>query len=444
MALDPSIILSGKQFSPVESYSNAMTLSELAGKQRMQQMQAQQAQKQLDEDAAISQMYQARVGQDGKVDRQGLLSDLASKGLGNRIPGMQKQWADADKAVADVAHTQAQTNEVNLRSLKQKTDALNGAFASLLSNPNVTQDDVIGQLRGLVSQGWITPEEGAQTARELPGPNQLRQYIMQHALQSLDASKRLDALLPKVDLENLGDRTQAIDKNPLTNPTIVGQTFKRGASPDAQLSAATTRRGQDIQREMAGQGYSTQVDGQGNLIAIPNKVAPGQPITATTVVDQSGRPVAGKDGGLNDSQSKALLFGTRMQEADKILNDMASQGVKMPSMGQQTIGNVPIASWAANALATPKQQQVDQAQRDFINAVLRRESGAAISSGEFDSARKQYFPQPGDSPEVMNQKARNRQIAISGLMAEVPQGKRGSVQVPAASGGRPPLDSFKR
>ena len=67
---------------------------------------------------------------------------------------------------------------------------------------------------------------------------------------------------------------------------------------------------------------------------------------------------------------------------------------------------------------------LDQAKRDFTNAVLRRESGAAIAQSEFDSADKQYFPQIGDSDKVIAQKARARQIAIQGVLAEVPKGTK--------------------
>ncbi len=57
-----------------------------------------------------------------------------------------------------------------------------------------------------------------------------------------------------------------------------------------------------------------------------------------------------------------------------------------------------------------KFKQIEQAQRDFINAALRRESGAAIAESEFENARLQYFPQPGDTPEVVKQKQKNREM----------------------------------
>ena len=62
-----------------------------------------------------------------------------------------------------------------------------------------------------------------------------------------------------------------------------------------------------------------------------------------------------------------------------------------------------------------EQQKFDQAKRDFINAQLRRESGATIQPPEFESAEKQYFPQPGDSEGVKKQKAEARRIAVENM-----------------------------
>lgn len=120
---------------------------------------------------------------------------------------------------------------------------------------------------------------------------------------------------------------------------------------------------------------------------------------------------------LNDVQAKAVAFGTRMQNADSILNDLAKSGVNAVIPGS---GNAVV-----NPLLSKNQQMAVQAQRDFVNAVLRRESGAAISPTEFDNASKQYFPQVGDSPEVRQQKAQNRAIAIQGILAEIPQSHKG-------------------
>lgn len=122
---------------------------------------------------------------------------------------------------------------------------------------------------------------------------------------------------------------------------------------------------------------------------------------------------------LNDVQSKALQFGTRMRAAGAVLDGLAARGVDQPGLIKRAADTVGLGT-AANWTQSGEQQQVEQAQRDFINAVLRRESGAAIAESEFANARQQYFPQIGDSPEVIAQKRKNREIAAAGVLAEVP------------------------
>lgn len=129
-------------------------------------------------------------------------------------------------------------------------------------------------------------------------------------------------------------------------------------------------------------------------------------------------PLPGFQKPLNDVQAKAQLFGTRMLEADKILAGLSKSGKDFSTPGART----PIIGGLVNTLNSEQGQMLDQAKRDFTNAVLRRESGAAIASSEFDSADKQYFPQIGDSPKVIEQKARARELAIKGVLAEVPKG----------------------
>ncbi len=134
---------------------------------------------------------------------------------------------------------------------------------------------------------------------------------------------------------------------------------------------------------------------------------------------------------LNDSQSKALLFGSRMREADKVLSQLASEGTTTSVPGSR----LPGIGGVITSLSSGNRQMLDQAKTDFMTATLRRESGASISAGEFDTANKQYFPQIGDSPKVIAQKSANRQLALRGILMEVPEHHRDSLQpLPAAAG----------
>lgn len=113
----------------------------------------------------------------------------------------------------------------------------------------------------------------------------------------------------------------------------------------------------------------------------------------------------------NQNQGSAAGFADRMAAADQIIGDPKLTPA-MTDPIKPVLGSVP---GVGNYMVGPEFQMAEQAQRDFVNAILRRESGAVISPSEFDNAKKQYFPQPGDSPEVIQQKAANRQNAIAGV-----------------------------
>lgn len=121
---------------------------------------------------------------------------------------------------------------------------------------------------------------------------------------------------------------------------------------------------------------------------------------------------------LTEGEAKDRAYLNRMIPSHKIITDL--ENINEGATG--FIGGVAAStprvrdSAAFNLAASKDRQKVLQAQRDFVNAILRRESGAVISQSEFDNAQRQYFPMPGDSPEVIAQKRQNRMLAIEGMM----------------------------
>lgn len=124
---------------------------------------------------------------------------------------------------------------------------------------------------------------------------------------------------------------------------------------------------------------------------------------------QDGK-VKGKE--IKSNQAISAGFGRRMQQAVEVFDNLAKQGFDRGSLSAGMGAVLP------NFLQTSEQQQQAQAERNFVNATLRRESGAAIAESEFESAEKQYFPRAGDSPEVVEQKRRNREQVINMMKAE--------------------------
>ena len=114
------------------------------------------------------------------------------------------------------------------------------------------------------------------------------------------------------------------------------------------------------------------------------------------------------------SQFTAATFGERAQKAESDFAALQEAGFDR-SDRRTAVGNS-LASVVGLQSGDFRRQQ--QAERNFVNALLRRESGAAISPSEFENAEQQYFPRAGDDEATRKQKAENRQIAIAGLMAE--------------------------
>lgn len=112
-------------------------------------------------------------------------------------------------------------------------------------------------------------------------------------------------------------------------------------------------------------------------------------------------------------KTKSYNYGTRMDEANKMLKNMEDKYKKSWSLTEYL---APKWEWVPNFLKTDDRQQFEQAQRNFINSVLRQESWAVISDQEFDNAKKQYFPAPWDWTEVLNQKRQNREMAIYNML----------------------------
>jgi len=123
---------------------------------------------------------------------------------------------------------------------------------------------------------------------------------------------------------------------------------------------------------------------------------------------------------LNQDQSKSATMVDRMNAANQTIekNKDINSGFFGAIGGAASAIPMVRDSVLFNAVATPERQQVVQAQRNFVNAILRVESGASISQSEFDNAQRQYFPQSGDSKAVIDQKRQNRVIAMQGMARE--------------------------
>lgn len=113
-----------------------------------------------------------------------------------------------------------------------------------------------------------------------------------------------------------------------------------------------------------------------------------------------------------EGQSRDNIFANRLEDADGILGKNEADILKMSPIAFSASG-VAESTTIGNSSVSDAFRQQRQAERNFLNAVLRRESGAVISPTEFAEGARQYFPRPGDDAKTLAQKKRNREVVVA-------------------------------
>lgn len=117
-----------------------------------------------------------------------------------------------------------------------------------------------------------------------------------------------------------------------------------------------------------------------------------------------------------EGQSNAAAFANRMNAGLMIFNELTSGGYDPTNFQDYLASNLPRS--VSGFASTAEGQRYMAAKTDFITAVLRKESGAAISVSEFEKEDRKYFPQPGEGPEVVEQKREARARALQSMIAQ--------------------------
>jgi len=136
------------------------------------------------------------------------------------------------------------------------------------------------------------------------------------------------------------------------------------------------------------QGMTVESDGAGGVRIVQGPVGSGKPPT--------------------EGQLAGAGYLQRMTAAEEIMRDLERrEGVVSIPVAKTILMDTGVEGYTLN----PAEQQIAQAQRDWVRAKLRKESGAVIGPEEMAAEVRTYFPQPGEGPEVIAQKAEARRRA---------------------------------
>lgn len=261
---------------------------------------------------------------------------------------------------------------------------------------------------------YATPDQQIQLSKI--GPERLKQALDQSQAiaeiigsvpdgdaQGFEAAKQravamgipADALgkLTVADLPRLKAQSGQTLKELQIEAARVGIDVSRANIRQSDAAAAASRASAARAAQGAGKapnGYAWNADGTG-LIPLPG--GPADPARKLT-----------------EGQSKDLAYYNRGTAANAKLDD--SRIKEMMGMGNTAGRSVPIIG---NAMQSDSSRQGVQASKDFIAALLRKDTGAAVTPQEFDFYADIFIPAYGDDPVTLRQKAEARQKALEAI-----------------------------
>lgn len=474
-----ALIAQGAQFRQPESQLNMMAqlqqLQQGQSANQLNQMNIAEKQRGIEEQAALRSLYSRSAGQ---MESPEFLQQLAASSP-TAYQAHLKFLNEQAKSKAELGLTAAQTGAATAKTAETKFDIkskqrdfINRSLSEMSRNPSDANIIAFGE--DAVLDGHLTPEKAkAKTEQLLAMPiSQRQQYLSTQGLSNKDTAE----LFQSKPVEKTDGQSKWMEESNPRLPTfgqrMVGaKPITMMPTPGEQLTAGTAAKRLSFDQtkfnwEKANPGFDLIQDAEGGYLAVnkknPRDITPlmmaappaaGAAPAAPTVpgargainVGDGGRPamvpVTGKAAALNESQGAATAFGMRMKAANDILEDLSKEGTVKGAVIEKTpfIGGVlgqALPSVLGGTSAT--QQQFNQAKSNFITAILRKESGAAIGQDEFEREDQKYFPQINDGPKVIKQKSDARKLAIKAMAIQAGPGAK-NINATAGSTSDDPL-----
>jgi hypothetical protein len=473
---------------PFAQYAKMQQLNVGQNQNALAQYQLAQAQRQDVQANALNAAYASGVNPDtGEMDYAKVRRYLAAGGAGSQIPALEKSRLEQQKSLYEQQELLGKIAAQPVALAKAKIEAVDGQLKQSKERLNQIdpyspdageqllawhQSNHQGLLGDTLRASGSTPEQtqGSIQAAVAKGPAGIADFIQKSTLGQTEFAKSI-APIPEAATD--GKTKFFIDKNP-KSPTfgqkVGGAGFEMGMTPGEKSTAdtAASRLAFDQQKfkwEKDNPGHELIQNADGEYYAVDKRTRALTPLMVGSVTPAAAAPAAGggrgavgvtdgraapaagvpfvgKTAGMTESQGAATNYGMRMQDAHQMLTNLEKKGQTDTGLIKgvigSTVGLVPyLGDKLENATgsifnALPRvlgglsadQQQVANARINFITAVLRKESGASISPGEFTTAEKLYFPQPGDDGKTIAQKQKTRELAIKGMKVQAGPGAK--------------------
>lgn len=322
-----------------------------------------------------------------------------------------------------------------IRKQEQQRSALAQLSQDMVAHGSVpTMPGVMGPLQP--SKGLDTASALARMGAITGDPSALIDYQIQQndPLRKLQLASAEAALQDK---RNEASRLKQIQE--LLSPQP-GSPVPMDGSMGPVQPKPTVLGGVDLARQLAMIDPANYADNYLSMTktgAIPE--TSGLPTGQMWGVDQNGNPmavpipgVAKPNGDFKEFQMKPAAFAARMQNSEDIISNVLTKDpeAKFAKTGvagktEAVLSAIPsfgltdkIGAGIVKASSNPEEQKYLNAAQEWIRAKLRKESGAVIGPQEMIDEYATYFPVPGDSIEVIQQKEEMRKFATEAMKKE--------------------------
>lgn len=393
MPIDSSIAL---QVRPFQMEAPANQLMRLMQMQHMQQqgdladVQVQQQRQALEDDRAIRQALQ------GVQPGEGYLPSVVNKlqTVGNPAALKQAQALQAAEVERQLKAAQTfkdtkQGEHFGVQSERDRAsmvaDELKRGSQALLANPD--RQAAVSLVTGMAKKYGGDPS-GDVAFLSQATPEQVQKWAMAHAGMA-------DKLLAQVEMKDAGGSIVPTQVNPYAAMPL-GQVagaplVRKTITPDAAARLAQ-------EKELAGQAVTYQQDGNGNIVALPSKVAPGTLVRASQVAAPGAglQPLQGKPS--EKVQTEQLEINQQRAMIDGAIDAVKkTPGAFSMSRGAATLAGA-IPESIAGRMDTDDERQARAFVFNNVSAVIKERAGTAQSKQELARLRA-FLPAETDSAE---------------------------------------------
>jgi hypothetical protein len=344
------------------------------------------------QDAETARLGQARNALSQAIQSGGADSDGARNALAMLDPGS--------------AMTMQRDDARNTRNFDRGVFESDRGFAFQQQGRQIQQANATAAQSRSAASAQATATTDAQNAKNQMGAAILRQVLQSGDPASawpraLEIARQRGLDLNGIPTEYPGDDAVAMFQAELSgNPMDM-----RGATVADPLAKA---------RALANEaGLTPGTDEYRNFVLQQAGRAPGMSLTTNPDGGVSLTMGGGPGGGqpLNVSEGLGVSLLNRMRASSGLVD----KGESVLAEYSDTLkSKFPVVG---NSMVSEEFQRANQAGREWAMAILRKDTGAAMTVSEEQMMAEVYLPQPGDLPPVLAQKRESRRNAMDGIAA---------------------------